>query len=45
MNFKSKTSLDNNYINMKIDYIFLPVTHIINLFISDGIFPTKMNIQ
>ena len=49
-NNKSKTSLDTDYLNMKLlkiskDYIDLPLSHIFNLCLSSGTFPLKMKLS
>ena len=49
-NNKSKTSLDTDYLNMKLlkiskDYIDFPLSHISNLCVSSGTFPLKMKLS
>ena len=49
-NNKSKTSLDTDYLNIKLlkiskDYIDLPLNHILNLYLSSGTFPLKMKLS
>ena len=49
-NNKSNTSLDTDYLNMKLlkiskDYIVFPLSHIFNLCLSSGHFPLKMKLS
>ena len=49
-NNKLKTSLDTDYLNMKLlkiskDYIDFPLSHIFNLCLSSGTFPLKMKLS
>ena len=49
-NNKSKTSLDTDYLNMKLlkiskDYIDFPLSHIFNLCLSSGTLPLKMKLS
>ena len=49
-NNKSKTSLDTDYINMKLlkiskDYIDIPLSHICNLCLSSGTFHLKIKLS